>query len=63
MAKPIDDKQEPKVPKRIYVQLAGIADMSDEEIGVYAGELADWLRPQLLAQAKAGEERAKKTNE
>jgi hypothetical protein len=63
MAKPLDDKHETKVPKRVYVQLAGIADMSDEEIGVYASELADWLRPQLSAQAKAGEERAKKTHE
>jgi len=58
MAKPVDDKNQPKVPKRVYVQLAGIADMSDEEIDAYASELADWLRPQLMAQAKAGEERA-----
>ena len=58
MAKPVDDKNQPKVPKRVYVQLAGIADMSDQEIDAYASELADWLRPQLMAQAKAGEERA-----
>ena len=58
MAKPVDDKNQPKVPKRVYVRLTGIADMSDEEIDAYASELADWLRPQLMAQAKAGEEKA-----
>jgi len=58
MAKPIDDKNESKVLKRVYVQLAGVADMSDEEIDAYASQLVDWLRPQLMAQAKAGEERA-----
>jgi hypothetical protein len=62
MAKPLDEEQSPKVPKRVYVELANLADMDDQQIDAYASQLADWLRPQLQAQvrqqeAKAQEER------
>jgi hypothetical protein len=62
MAKPPDEEQSPKVPKRVYVELASLADMDDQQIDAYASQLADWLRPQLQAQvrqqeAKAQEER------
>ena len=52
MAKPLDEVQSPKVPKRVYVELASLADMDDQQIDAYASQLADWLRPQLQAQVR-----------
>jgi hypothetical protein len=55
MAKPLDEERIPKVPKRVYVELANLADMSDQQIDAYASQLADWLRPQLQAQVRQQE--------
>ena len=44
MAKPLDEYQSPKVPKRVYVELASLADMDDQQIDAYASQLRS-LKP------------------
>jgi len=60
MDKPLDEDQSPKVPKRVYVELASLADMNDQQIDAYASQLADWLRPQRQAQVRQQEPTAQK---